>query len=67
MKIINLNSVKSSLSREEMRVINGGIYVPKDCIDECSNTGCGSGKRCVPFKCTGSNGSKNYEYLCFDN
>ena len=58
MKIINLNSVKPSLSREEMRVINGGDFVIQP-------GGCAYDSNCSS-KCSSllGNGTRKCDYCC---
>jgi hypothetical protein len=62
MKKFNLKTVNDSLSRGEMRTINGGGFQSESCRDECSGGGCGGTDICLQFYCTDN--PITYEYLC---
>jgi hypothetical protein len=67
MRNLNLKSIKGSLSREEMRTINGGNLMSEDCKSECKSSACPTGQKCVKFDCNDENGVNKPQFLCFSN
>ncbi|MGK0446832.1 MAG: hypothetical protein ACJA2M_000601 [Polaribacter sp.] len=67
MRNLNLKSIKGSLSREEMRTINGGGLSEEECKNNCPTSGCRQGEICVSFHCVTESGIERKEYVCMPN